>query len=132
MERWRATRYFAEGEYLHALRLTSELVDLRAADANRLRAALRHGAAPMKWRRLHAKRTPEGVLYVEAPPGIGPGMKVLQTSALPLGYGAVWSGLRGSNPPPRPWQGRALPNELNPQVGSCKNGDSDGARTHDL
>ena len=27
-----------------------------------------------------------------------------------------WSGLRGSNPPPRPWQGRALPNELNPHV----------------
>ena len=27
-----------------------------------------------------------------------------------------WSGLRGSNPPPRPWQGRALPNELNPQI----------------
>ena len=27
-----------------------------------------------------------------------------------------WSGLRGSNPPPRPWQGRALPNELNPRV----------------
>ena len=36
MEGWRATRYFAEGEYLHALRLTSELVDLRAADANRI------------------------------------------------------------------------------------------------
>ena len=116
---------------------------------------------------------------MEAPPGIGPGMKVLQTSALPLGYGAggekvtgdadygateprrriteqssllcrgdalgfltaprreigvrpesgskksgkdhgilpalFWSGLRGSNPPPRPWQGRALPNELNPR-----------------
>ncbi len=34
--RERATRYFAEGEYLHALRLTSELVDLRAADANRI------------------------------------------------------------------------------------------------
>ena len=77
-------------------------------------------------------------------------MKVLQTSALPLGYGAVqlgtgtfphsvfyskaapyvtafekkrarcfrardWSGLRGSNPPPPPWQGGALPNELNPR-----------------
>ena len=28
--------------------------------------------------------------------------------------GFFWSGLRGSNPPPRPWQGRALPNELNP------------------
>ena len=27
-----------------------------------------------------------------------------------------WSGLRGSNPPPRPWQGRALPNELNPRA----------------
>ena len=27
-----------------------------------------------------------------------------------------WSGLRGSNPPPRPWQGRALPNELNPRM----------------
>ena len=76
-----------------------------------------------------------------------------------------WSGLRGSNPPPPPWQGGALPNELNPQeniflkvFGSVrgesrapkariigfmptdksetlinfKNGDSDGARTHDL
>ena len=32
-----------------------------------------------------------GVLlfFLEAPPGIGPGMKVLQTSALPLGYGAI-------------------------------------------
>ncbi len=28
----------------------------------------------------------------------------------------LWSGLRGSNPPPRPWQGRALPNELNPRM----------------
>ena len=32
---------------------------------------------------------PIGLLnFLEAPPGIGPGMKVLQTSALPLGYGA--------------------------------------------
>ena len=74
--------------------------------------------------------TPSGCCcFLEAPPGIGPGIKVLQTSALPLGYGAVflkkrvriglfvpafWSGLRGSNPPPPPWQGGALPNELNP------------------
>ena len=70
-----------------------------------------------------------GAAFLEAPPGIGPGMKVLQTSALPLGYGAgylerkgyesifrtQWSGLRGSNPPPPPWQGGALPNELNPR-----------------
>ena len=26
---------------------------------------------------------------MEAPPGIGPGMRVLQTRALPLGHGAV-------------------------------------------
>ena len=26
---------------------------------------------------------------LEAPPGFGPGVKVLQTSALPLGYGAL-------------------------------------------
>ena len=27
--------------------------------------------------------------FLEAPPGIGPGMRVLQTRALPLGHGAV-------------------------------------------
>ena len=27
---------------------------------------------------------------MEAPPGFGPGVKVLQTSALPLGYGAIF------------------------------------------
>ena len=43
----------------------------------------------------------------------------------------LWSGLRGSNPPPPPWQGGALPNELNPRAVS-EVGDSDGARTHDL
>ena len=54
--------------------------------------------------------------FLEAPPRIELGMKVLQTSALPLGYGAsFWSGKRGSNPPPQPWQGCALPNELFPQ-----------------
>ena len=31
---------------------------------------------------------------VEAPPGIEPGMEVLQTSALPLGDGAVWRAAR--------------------------------------
>ena len=65
---------------------------------------------------------------LEAPPGIGPGIKVLQTSALPLGYGALlslkigcffkhpWSGLRGSNSLPPPWQGGALPDELHPHI----------------
>ena len=32
--------------------------------------------------------------------------------------GFFWSGLRGSNPPPQPWQGCALPNELNPHIGA--------------
>src|SRR5688572_11118276 len=60
-------------------------------------------------------------------------MGVLQTPALPLGYaapsrstcrapahrarggfgtGGAWSGKRGSNPRPQPWQGCALPTEL--------------------
>ena len=48
--------------------------------------------------------------------GFEPTIKVLQTSALPLGYVAIWSGLRGSNSLPPPWQGGALPNELNPHM----------------
>ena len=95
------------------------------------------------------------VLFLEAPPGIEPGMRVLQTRALPLGYGAVWSGKRGSNPPPQPWQGCALPNELFPHKKWCLRvdlnhrhrdfqslalptelprhiGDPEGARTPDL
>ncbi len=30
----------------------------------------------------------------------------------------IWSGLRGSNSLPPPWQGGALPDELNPQDGA--------------
>ena len=70
-----------------------------------------------------------GVLFMlEAPPGIGPGNKGFADLCLTAwlwrlikvcGHDAscpLWSGLRGSNPPPRPWQGRALPNELNPRM----------------
>ena len=46
---------------------------------------------------------------MEAPPRFELGIKVLQTSALPLGYGAIWSGRRDSNPRPSPWQGDTLP-----------------------
>ena len=43
-------------------------------------------------------------------PDLNRGMKVLQTFALPLGYGTIiWSGKRGSNPRPQPWQGCAIP-----------------------
>ena len=55
---------------------------------------------------------------LEAPSRFGLEMKVLQTSALPLGYGAItpcrdkkrlWSGRRDSDPRHLPWQGNALP-----------------------
>ena len=36
------------------------------------------------------KKTRNRVSFLEAPPGIGPGIRVLQTRALPLGYGAIW------------------------------------------
>ena len=42
------------------------------------------------------------------------GIRVLQTHALPLGYVTIWSGRRGSNSLPPPWQGGALPDELRP------------------
>ena len=53
---------------------------------------------------------------MEAPPGIGPGNKGFADLCLTawLWRRKKWSGLRGSNPPPPPWQGGALPNELNP------------------
>ena len=69
--------------------------------------------------------SPQQQNLVEAPPRIELGMKVLQTSALPLGYGATniaeykdwqatiacqrWSGKRDSNSRHLPWQGNALP-----------------------
>ena len=61
-------------------------------------------------------------------PDLNWGVKVLQTFALPLGHGTIyvgrsrktpanllWSGLRGSNSLPPPWQGGALPDELSPR-----------------
>ena len=60
------------------------------------------------------------VFLLEAPPGFEPGIRVLQTRALPLGYSAeytlYWSGKRGSNPRPLPWQGSALSTELFPHM----------------
>ncbi len=50
---------------------------------------------------------------LEATPGFEPGMRILQTLALPLGDVAnspkKWSGKRDSNPRHQPWQGCALP-----------------------
>ena len=62
------------------------------------------------------KHQPTGwCFFLEAPPGFEPGVKDLQSHALPLGYGAKkWSGQRDSNSLPPPWQGGALPDELHP------------------
>ena len=51
-------------------------------------------------------------------PDLNRGIRVLQTRALPLGYVAIknWSGRRGSNSLPPPWQGGALPDELRPLI----------------
>ena len=49
-------------------------------------------------------------------PDLNRGIADLQSTALPLGYGAIWSGRRGSNSLPPPWQGGALPDELRPQI----------------
>ena len=70
-------------------------------------------------------------VYMEATPGFEPGVKDLQSSALPLGHVALlkepivntktgsaksrWSGQRDSNPRPQPWQGCALPTEPCPR-----------------
>ena len=49
------------------------------------------------------------LIYLEATPGFEPGVKDLQSSALPLGYVAYWSGRRDSNSRLSPWQGDTLP-----------------------
>ena len=76
-------------EYSLALRLTSELVDLRAANADRILPPAATERGPMEGGESKKKSTAYAVLFfLEAPPGIGPGIEVLQTFALPLGHGA--------------------------------------------
>ena len=90
---------------------------------------------------MENKKSPTRTFFIlhretilEAPPRFELGIKVLQTFALPLGYSADWSGLRGSNSLPPPWQGGALPDELRPQIrcSTAPSGDaSDRNRTND-
>ena len=63
---------------------------------------------------------------MEVPPGFEPGHNGFADRGLTtwLRYRAAeksaykkWSGLRGSNSLPPPWQGGALPDELNPHPG---------------
>ena len=98
-----ATRNFAFGEDSLALRLGSELPDRRAANADRDPASCACGV-PTDVGSNSFKRKDTALRVVsfllEAPPGIGPGIKVLQTSALPLGYGAVSAGISVPYSPP--------------------------------
>ena len=85
------------------------------------------GARPMKNGRPKGTSAHDAM---EAKPGFEPGVKALQASALPLGHFAdmqraekrnrpsskQWSGQRGSNPRPQPWQGCALPTEPCPHM----------------
>ena len=59
---------------------------------------------------------------------ISVGMQVFFLQAFFYSAFFFWSGLRGSNSLPPPWQGGALPDELNPH----SVGDPDRARTDDL
>ena len=54
------------------------------------------------------------------------------TPSCRMGY-SFWSGRRGSNSLPRPWQGRALPDELRPQMTPMfqRHGASGRSRTND-
>ena len=91
---------FSEGATLHsrgarkllALPLTSKLDALCGSKPNRFPCAWRKKTRSVaRVARPKAKSTPFGVLLLlEAPPGFGPGIRVLQTRALPLGHGAVF------------------------------------------
>ena len=71
-----------------------QLIALRAIEKIVYFFAGADGATPQQKKGLPKK----AVFFVEAPPRFELGIRVLQTRALPLGYGAIkkWSGLRDS------------------------------------
>ena len=92
------SRNLACGENSHALRLANaslreSLADLRAANANRIRCAF--GArSRVRFARSATNNKAQSfldwALLLEVPPGIEPGIEVLQTFALPLGHGTIF------------------------------------------
>ena len=89
-----------------------------------------HRDGPLRRYRFQKEQHPVGVLFfLEAPPGIGPGNRGFAVRCLTAWLwrhicdlllseqiAFVWSGLRGSNSLPPPWQGGALPDELCPHT----------------
>ena len=65
--------------------------------------------------KFHKKKRPSRI-SLERVMGIGPTLPAWKAGALPLSYtrGGKWSGRRGSDSRPPPWQGGALPTELLP------------------
>ena len=61
------------------------------------------------------KMVPEARLELARPERRGI-LNPLRLPIPPLGHILKWSGKRGSNSRPRPWQGRALPTELFPRL----------------
>ena len=87
-----AFRNFAYGEYISPFTMPRERTSLRKADmrtgfrfASLAEPYLFCGGAPTQ------KRTLKGAFALEAPPGIEPGIEVLQTFALPLGHSALFN-----------------------------------------
>lgn len=71
---------------------------------------------------------------LEAPPGFEPGMELLQSSALPLGYGA--DDATKAEGPPAGWGPPSPPRggygELSPGLRGVKDGAGNGIRTRDF
>ena len=93
-KRARHPEFRAWREYIHALPLTSKLDALYGGICEPDPAMpTAYSAEALRASTSKTKSTSCEVLFVlEAPPGIGPGIEVLQTFALPLGYGAVQLG----------------------------------------
>ena len=82
----------AKHEDTYTLRLVSDLPDLRVGYVNRILQHLRRAErssnriAPQRKEKRHPNRIP---FSLEVPPRFELGIEVLQTFALPLGYGTV-------------------------------------------
>ena len=89
-----STQVFAHGEDTLTLRLKSELFDLRVGFVNwillrqRLAERSSNRMEPPEREKTLLKR---GALVLEVPPRFELGIEVLQTFALPLGYGTEYS-----------------------------------------